>query len=168
MRAELSASQSCSRPSEKSCGGQEGWNPSDHQGSLRTNGGGVVPRDDKRSARDGRGSQWPRRDLLEVSRSMSLDRGSIRDRRHQQNHDMKRLLLLLVPLVLADPAIAFDGGWYEKEEKPELSTDQSETLGNVFRVSPILHGHPNDHVGRGCRTNGRSGYSTLLLRIHQA
>ena len=41
---------------------------------------------------------------------------------------MKRLLLLLVPLVLTDPAIAFDGGWYDKEEKPELSTDQSETL----------------------------------------
>ena len=59
---------------------------------------------------------------------MSLDKGSVRDRRHQQNHDMKRLLLLLVPLVLEDPAIAFDGGWYEKEEKPKLSTDQSETL----------------------------------------
>ena len=44
---------------------------SDHQGPLRTNGGGVVPRDDKRSARDGR--QWPRRDLLEVCLSMSLD-----------------------------------------------------------------------------------------------
>ena len=41
---------------------------------------------------------------------------------------MKRLLLLLVPLVLTDPAIAFDGGWYDQEEKPELSTDQSETL----------------------------------------
>ena len=41
---------------------------------------------------------------------------------------MKRLLLLLVPLVLADPVIAFDGGWYDKEEKQELSTDQSETL----------------------------------------
>ena len=51
-----------------------------------------------------------------------------KDRLHQQNGDMKRLLLLLVPLVLADPAIAFDGGWYDKEEKPELSTDQSETL----------------------------------------
>ena len=46
----------------------------------------------------------------------------------QQNDNMKRLLLLLVPVVLADPAIAFDGGWYDKEEKPELSTDQSETL----------------------------------------
>ena len=45
-----------------------------------------------------------------------------------QNDDMKRLLLLLVPLVLADPVIAFDGGWHDKEEKPELSTDQSETL----------------------------------------
>ena len=45
-----------------------------------------------------------------------------------QNDDMKRLLLLLVPLVLADPAIAFDGGWYDKEEKPELSTGRSETL----------------------------------------
>ena len=45
-----------------------------------------------------------------------------------QNDDMKRLLLLLVPLVLADPAIAFDGDWYDKEERPELSTDQSETL----------------------------------------
>ena len=41
---------------------------------------------------------------------------------------MKLLLLLFVPLVLADPAIAFDGGWYDQEEKPELSTDQSETL----------------------------------------
>ena len=40
---------------------------------------------------------------------------------------MKRLLLLLVPL-FADPAIAFDEGWHDKEEKPELSTDQSETL----------------------------------------
>ena len=59
---------------------------------------------------------------------MSLDRGSVRDRRHQQNHDMKRLLLLLVPLALAEPAFAFNGGWYEKEEKPELSTDQPETL----------------------------------------
>ena len=41
---------------------------------------------------------------------------------------MKRLLLLLISLVLADPAIAFDEGWHDKEEKPELSTDQSETL----------------------------------------
>ena len=45
-------------------------------------------------------------------------------------HDgMRWLLLLLDPLALADPAIAFDGGWYDKKEKPELSTDQSETLG---------------------------------------
>ena len=36
---------------------------------------------------------------------------------------MKRLLLLLVPVVLADPAIAFDGGWYDKEGKTE-TTDQ--------------------------------------------
>ena len=41
---------------------------------------------------------------------------------------MKRLLLLLVPMVVADPAIAFDGGWYDEKEKPELSTDQLETL----------------------------------------
>ena len=41
---------------------------------------------------------------------------------------MKRLLLLLVPMVLAETAIAFDGGWYDAEEKPELSNDQSETL----------------------------------------
>ena len=41
---------------------------------------------------------------------------------------MKRLLLLLISLVLADPAIAFDEGWYDKEEKPELSTGRSETL----------------------------------------
>ena len=40
---------------------------------------------------------------------------------------MKLLLLLFVPLVLADPAIAFDGGWYDKEEKTEISTDQSKT-----------------------------------------
>ena len=31
--------------------------------------------------------------------------------------DLKRLLLLLVPVVLADPAIAFDGGGFEAEEK---------------------------------------------------
>ena len=41
---------------------------------------------------------------------------------------MKRLLLLLISLVLADPAIAFDEGWYDKEEKPELFTGRSETL----------------------------------------
>ena len=41
---------------------------------------------------------------------------------------MKRLLLLLISLVLADPAIAFDGGWHDKEKKPDLSTYQSETL----------------------------------------
>ena len=40
---------------------------------------------------------------------------------------MKRLLLLLVLLVLADPAIAFDGDWHDKEEKAENSTDQSKT-----------------------------------------
>ena len=40
---------------------------------------------------------------------------------------LKRLLLLLVPLVLADPAIAFDGGGYETEEKIEVPTDQSKT-----------------------------------------
>ena len=40
---------------------------------------------------------------------------------------MKRLLLLLVPLVLADPAIAFDGGGYETEEKIGVPTDQSKT-----------------------------------------
>ena len=50
------------------------------------------------------------------------------DRRNQQNDDMKRLLLLLVQLVLADPAIAFDGGWSDKEEKPKLSTGESKTL----------------------------------------
>ena len=38
---------------------------------------------------------------------------------------MKRLLLLLVPMVLTETAIAFDGGGYEKEEKFELSTDKS-------------------------------------------
>ena len=41
---------------------------------------------------------------------MPLDGRQVGDRRHQQNVDMKLLLLLFVPLVLADPAIAFDGG----------------------------------------------------------
>ena len=41
---------------------------------------------------------------------------------------MKRLLLLLVALVLAEYAVAFDGGWYDTEGKPELSTEKSETL----------------------------------------
>ena len=40
---------------------------------------------------------------------------------------MKRLLLLLVPMVLADPAIAFDGGGYWKEKKIEAPTGQSKT-----------------------------------------
>ena len=44
---------------------------------------------------------------------------------------MKRLLLLLISLVLADPAIAFDEGWYDKEEKLELSTGRSETLASI-------------------------------------
>ena len=61
---------------------------------------------------------------LRSSNSNSKSNSSIQ----LQNDDMKRLLLLLVPLVLADPAIAFDGDWHDKEEKPELSTDQSETL----------------------------------------
>ena len=38
---------------------------------------------------------------------------------------MKRLLLLLAPVVLADPAIAFEGGGFEEEEKIAVPTDQS-------------------------------------------
>ena len=38
---------------------------------------------------------------------------------------MKRLLLLLVPMVLTETVIADDRGGYEKEEKSKLSTDQS-------------------------------------------
>ena len=40
---------------------------------------------------------------------------------------MRRLQLLLCPLVLAETAIAFDGGGYETEKKAELSTNQSKT-----------------------------------------
>tara|TARA_B100000282_G_C31694823_1_gene473308 strand:- start:273 stop:650 length:378 start_codon:yes stop_codon:yes gene_type:complete len=40
---------------------------------------------------------------------------------------LRRLLLLLCPLVLAKTAIAFDGGGYETEKKAKLSTNQSET-----------------------------------------
>ena len=40
---------------------------------------------------------------------------------------MRRLLLFLCPLVLAETAIAFDGGGYETEKKAELSTNQSKT-----------------------------------------
>ena len=40
---------------------------------------------------------------------------------------MRRLLLLLCPLVLAETAIAFDGGGYETEKKAKLSTNQSKT-----------------------------------------
>ena len=40
---------------------------------------------------------------------------------------MKRLLLLLVPMVLADPAIAFDGGGYGTEKTIEVPTNQSKT-----------------------------------------
>ena len=31
--------------------------------------------------------------------------------------DLKRLRLLMVPVVLADPAIAFDGRWYDMKKK---------------------------------------------------
>ena len=66
--------------------GQEGWNPTDHRGPLRTNRGRAVPWTDERAARDGR--QWSRRDLLEVCRSMSLDRravvGSADETSHKQ------------------------------------------------------------------------------------
>ena len=41
--------------------------------------------------------------------------------------DLKLLLLILVPLVLADPAIAFDGVGFETNEKIEVPTDQSKT-----------------------------------------
>ena len=40
---------------------------------------------------------------------------------------MNRLLLLLAPRVLVDPAIAFDGGGFEVEEKIEVPTDQTKT-----------------------------------------
>ena len=60
---------------------------------------------------------------------MPLDGRQVRGPESSENDGMKRLLLLLVPLVMADPAIAFDGDWYDKEEKLELSTDQSGTLG---------------------------------------
>ena len=69
-----------------------------------------------------------RRATITRHRAISLRGRSSNSSSQRQNDDMKRLLLLLVPLVLADPAIAFDGDWYDKEEKPELSTDQSETL----------------------------------------
>ena len=69
-----------------------------------------------------------RRATITRHRAISLSSSNSNSSSQLQNDDMKRLLLLLVPLVLADPAIAFDGGWHDKEEKPELSTDQSETL----------------------------------------
>ena len=69
-----------------------------------------------------------RRATITRHRAISLRSSNSNSSIQLQNDDMKRLLLLLVPLVLADPAIAFDGDWYDKEEKPELSTDQSETL----------------------------------------
>ena len=69
-----------------------------------------------------------RRATITRHRAISLRSSNSNSSSQLQNDDMKRLLLLLAPLVLADPAIAFDWGWYDKEEKPELSTDQSETL----------------------------------------
>ncbi|MFL2489299.1 MAG: hypothetical protein ACJ0GM_04170 [Parasynechococcus sp.] len=40
---------------------------------------------------------------------------------------MRRLLLVLVPLVLAAPAVAFDGGGFDAAEKTDVSRKQSET-----------------------------------------
>ena len=40
---------------------------------------------------------------------------------------MKRQQLLLLLLVFAQSAIAFDGGGFEIEEEPELTTDQFKT-----------------------------------------
>ena len=63
-----------------------------------------------------------------ITRHRAISLRSSNSSSQLQNDDMKRLLLLLVPLVLADPAIAFDGGWYDKEEERELSNGQPETL----------------------------------------
>ena len=46
---------------------------------------------------------------------------------HAAAQVMKRLLLLLVPMDLADLVIAFDGGGYWKEKKIEAPTGQSKT-----------------------------------------
>ena len=40
---------------------------------------------------------------------------------------LRRLLLFLCPLFLAETAIAFDGGGYEIEKKAELYTNQLKT-----------------------------------------
>ena len=42
--------------------------------------------------------------------------------------DLNRLLLLLAPVVLADPAIAFDGGGFEAEELKFLLISQKQKL----------------------------------------
>ena len=106
---------------------------------LRTNGGGVVPRDDKRSARDGR--QWPRRDLLEVSRSMSLDRGSKAKPAHQQRFTTETTTAALAtpPIVGRSSHFFRMGLACEKaQEKPKLSLINQRQ--QRIRVSPILHG----------------------------
>ena len=51
---------------------------------------------------------------------------------------MKWLLPLLVPMVLADPAIGFDGGGYETEKKIEVPTDQSKTR-TIAKYSEFHH-----------------------------
>jgi hypothetical protein len=40
---------------------------------------------------------------------------------------LRRSLLVLVPLVLAAPAVAFDGGGFDAAEKTDVSRTQSET-----------------------------------------
>ena len=69
--------------------------PSDHRGPLRTNRGRAVPWTDERAARDGR--QWSRRDLLEVCRSMSLDKRGVMDP-EVQRLVIGQLLVIVVPV----------------------------------------------------------------------
>ena len=46
---------------------------------------------------------------------------------HIEPFDMRRLLLFLLPVAIANPAIAFDGGGFDAAKKTESSRQQLET-----------------------------------------
>ena len=75
--------------------------------------------------------------------------------------DLNRLLLLLAPVVLADPAIAFDGGGFEAEEKIAVP--------NLFRLANgcfSVYCHINASVSASAlhRSGGRQRTQTVLTQ----
>ena len=84
--------------------------------------------------------------------------------------NLKRLLLLPVPLVLADPAITFDRGDFKTEEKIEVPTDQSKTktLANYQEFHTSCMDIKMTMSGEVAELTEDLGNSSPLLQINHA